>query len=38
MKSSSLEENIIKDLRNLFKLNNKELNYKAIKYIRNLFG
>ena len=30
------EENIIKDIRNLFGLK-KELNYTAIKYIRNLF-
>ena len=33
----SLEkENIIKDIRNIFKLK-KELNYRAIKDIRNLF-
>ena len=31
------EENIIKDIRNLFRLK-KEPNYTAIKYIRNLFG
>ena len=30
------EENIIKDIRNLFRLK-KELNYTAIKDIRNLF-
>ena len=37
MKSLSLkEENIIKDLRNLFRLKN-ELNYTANKDIRNLF-
>ena len=30
------EENIIKDIRNLFKL--KKLNYTAFKDIRNLFG
>ena len=30
------EENIIKDIRNLFRLN-KELNYTAIKDITNLF-
>ena len=36
MRSLSVEEeNIIKDIRNLFKLN-KELNYTAIKDIRNL--
>ena len=32
----SKEENIIKDIRNLFRLK-KELNYTAIKVIRNLF-
>ena len=32
----SEEENIIKDIRNLFRLK-KELNYSAIKDIRNLF-
>ena len=38
MESLSLEkENIIKDIRNLFRLE-KELNYTAIKDIRNLFG
>ena len=31
------EENIIKDIRYLFRLNKKELNYTAIKDIRNLF-
>ena len=37
MESLSLkEENIIKDIRNLFSLK-KELNYTAIKVIRNLF-
>ena len=37
MESLSLEEeNIIKDIRNLFKLK-KEQNYTAVKYIRNLF-
>ena len=37
MESLSLEEeNIIKDIRNLFRLK-KELNYTAIKGIRNLF-
>ena len=37
MESLSLEkENIIKDIRNLFRLE-KELNYTAIKDIRNLF-
>ena len=37
LKSLSLEEeNIIKDIRNLFRLK-KELNYTAIKDIRNLF-
>ena len=37
MESFSLEEeNIIKDIRNLFR-QNKELNYTAIKDIRNLF-
>ena len=30
------EENIIKDIRNLFRLK-KELNYTPIKYIRNIF-
>ena len=30
------EENIVKDIRNLFRLK-KELNYTAIKDIRNLF-
>ena len=37
IKSSSTEkENIIKDIRNLFRLK-KELNYTAIKDIRNIF-
>ena len=37
MESLSLEKgNIIKDIRNLFRLK-KELNYTAIKDIRNLF-
>ena len=37
MKSLSLEEeNIIKDVRNLFRLK-KELNYTAVKDKRNLF-
>ena len=37
MESLSLEEEkIIKDMRNLFRLK-KELNYTAIKRIRNLF-
>ena len=31
------EENIIKNLRNLFRLKKKELNYTAIEDIRNLF-
>ena len=31
------EENIIKDKRNLFRLNTKELNYTAIKDKRSLF-
>ena len=31
------EENIIKDMRNLFKLKKKELNDTAVKDIRNLF-
>ena len=30
------EENIIKDIRNLFSLN-REINYTPIKHIRNLF-
>ena len=38
MKSlSRKEENIIKDIRNLFRLKKEELNYTAIKDIRNLF-
>ena len=31
------EENVIKDIRNIFRLNKKELNYTAVKDIRNLF-
>ena len=31
------EENIIKDIRNLFRLKKKEIDYTAIKDIRNLF-
>ena len=31
------EENIIKDKRNLFRLEKRKLNYIAIKDIRNLF-
>ena len=34
---SLIEENISKDIRNFFRLKNKELNYTAIKDIRNLF-
>ena len=38
MKSlSRKEENIIKDIRNLFRLKKEELNYTAIKDMRNLF-
>ena len=38
MESLSLEEeNIVKSTRNPFRLKNKELNYTAIKDIRNLF-
>ena len=38
MESLSLEEeNIIKDIRNLFTLKDKELNNTAINDIRNLF-
>ena len=38
MGSLSLEEeNIIKDIRNLFKLKKRKLNYTAIKDIKNLF-
>ena len=36
-RSSVKKENIIKDIRNLFRLKRKELNYTAIKDIRNLF-
>ena len=36
MKSSRLENNIIKDIRNLFRLKN-EINDTATKYMRNLF-
>ena len=37
MESVSLEEkNIIKDIRNLFRLK-RELNYTTMKHIRNLF-
>ena len=39
MKRLSLKEgNIIKDIKNLFRLKDKELNYTAIKDIRNLFS
>ena len=39
MKSLSLKEgNIIKDIKNLFRLKDKELSYTAIKDIRNLFS
>ena len=38
MESLSLqEENIIKDIRNLFRLKNKELNYTGITDISNFF-
>ena len=36
MEHLSLEENITKDIRNLFRLN-KKLNYTALKDIQNLF-
>ena len=34
---SLIEENISKDIRNFFRLKNKELNCTAVKDIRNLF-